>query len=122
MTATSHLLCERSPGGFNGLRPLSKAHYISEAWPIAAQHDAKALIGGKVYFHDHKSTRSTFGGTVEWVCTSEKEYRDTKGRKHPRMTLIIRFDPSCVGLTWRGRMGQHPFGGVMTDKAWGAAA
>ncbi len=73
-----HLLCERYPGGFNGLRPLSKAHYISEAWPMT-EHDAKALIGGKVFFHDHKSTRSTFGGTVEWVCTSERSIATPRG-------------------------------------------
>jgi hypothetical protein len=101
----AHFICRRlDNAGQDGLDLIGHLGekqnvYRSDAWAIRPA-EAEALVGGLVFFHDHRNKPSTFGGKVEWWCYS-RQTSDRPGVKW-RVILFIRAMPECIDAEWEG--------------------
>ena len=66
--------------------------YRSGYWVIA-ETTAKALIGGRIYFHEHQANPSFYGGIITGVEKMEQ------GEWAGRVVFTFKFDQACRGVT-----------------------
>ncbi|MDP6806079.1 MAG: hypothetical protein QF902_12250 [Rhodospirillales bacterium] len=88
-----HVICQRRLY----LTRIDDSTYESAYWPATVE-DARRLVGGMIYLHETKASRSYFGGVA-------KSYREADAESpHPRR-LIFTFQPTQDGRgkSWRGR-------------------
>ena len=100
MTRAVHFKCERSEGGgFKGLRyDKATATWRSGRWDLSEQ-DAQALVGGWLYLHPDKASRSEFGGIV---LRYEVEIVDDVAHQR-RIVFHVRKADAGTGQRWRGK-------------------
>jgi hypothetical protein len=98
--AAIHLI--KNDPGLPQIAPIAQGSQIFRGgyWKIA-KDEAKALIGGKIYFHKHKAEPSFFGGVITDTETVDQ---------YPgRIGFIFKPDQKCKGFTtplkgWRQEM------------------
>lgn len=95
-----HFICRRDDEGNLMHMDYDKASRTSRSgkWDISVE-DAQSLVGGWVYFHPLKASRSEFGGTIlgfEPVVDASLPHSE-------RVVLIVRGQPDGKGQRWRGK-------------------
>tara|TARA_B110000008_G_scaffold273760_1_gene308538 strand:+ start:240 stop:626 length:387 start_codon:yes stop_codon:yes gene_type:complete len=84
--------------------------YISCCWDFKLE-EAKALIGGMIFFHDTKSERSKLGGNVVSVqpvrLDEETEFHkvdlEDKNKRQSRVMFKFEISPEGREQIWRGK-------------------
>lgn len=112
-----HILCRRnfratSKDDRLGFTRIESGQYKgcieSAAWVVCKADRTyarlKALVGGRIYFHDTKATPSVFGGIVRGVEEHPSEC-DQWGR--PRINFIFEPSNKSEGIDWRGEFDQR---------------
>jgi hypothetical protein len=89
----AHFLCRNSAG----IHIVKMPNYVSEAWDIP-ESDAKALVGGMIYFHETKEQASYFGGRV----TGYRRAEGGEGRR-PRVIFELTAMREARGQAWAGK-------------------
>lgn len=100
MTKALHLICHREGNTLHGLSRWDgdPNGYRSCCWLISDE-DAAQLVGGWIYFHESKSSLSSFGGQILGFQPGANENEDMTARK----IILFRADRSGRGQSWRGR-------------------
>lgn len=110
-----HLICKKDEGSLSlrGIKPVSgeSGVYISCCWDFKFD-DAKRLEGGKIYFHETKSERSSLGGNVIEAVQidlgdGETEYyspsADDQSKRQKRVMFKFRVSADCRDVKWFGK-------------------
>lgn len=89
----AHLICRNH----DGIKLVSMPNYTSSAWYIP-EDEAKALIGGMIYFHEAKDQPSYFGGRITGysLCHVEDDQR-------ARIVIELTAVPEGRGQKWSGK-------------------
>jgi hypothetical protein len=95
-----HLKCVKLPNGqaMNVSHLAGTSNFISGYWDIS-DRDAEALIGGWLYLHETKASRSYRGGPISGFI---HEIR-TDVVHQDRIGLIFRPMVEGIGVGWRGQ-------------------
>lgn len=106
MSKSIHLKCEKLANGqaMNVSHVDGTSNFISGYWDIS-DHDAELLIGGWLYLHETKASRSYRGGRISGF---KHEIRADVAHQD-RIGLIFRPVVEAIGVAWRGK--RH-------DRAW----
>jgi hypothetical protein len=112
----AHFICRRlDNAGHDGLDLVGHLDnhniYRSDSWAISPA-DANLLLGGLIFFHEHKVGPATFGGQLEWWCFSRQK-TERSGLTY-RVILFISAIPECIGMHWEGSRA-YEWGGVISS-------
>jgi hypothetical protein len=114
MSKSIHLVCERGLDGWPRnvtSDPVTKM-FRSGFWDMAAS-DAETVVGGWIYFHETKKSKSYMGGRVHGV-----EPTVAPGLAHPdRIVFAFRPAREAKMCAWRGQGHGRAWTGGPVDAA-----
>ena len=111
-----HLVCKWTdrPNRPNGLDLIDKVQkiYTSRAWAFTAPQ-AQSLVGGYIYLHRTKNSKSFIGGRILDFAV---EFREDVSR-HVRMTFTFKAEDGFKGQKWRGSNNKNDWTGGIIEVA-----
>ncbi len=101
LASSIHLICRRVGFELKGVTQIDKSQklFLSVSWELSSL-EASELIGGWVYFHATKDTRSEFGG----VITRTEVLHNLSSHGNPEIGIVFQARTEARNQKWRGHL------------------